>query len=70
MVAIPDHRSLVLTVDVLREWLSAETTPERAQEIAHDAALPEKDFSWHPVKTKVGNIHNQGPNLKEEIKAK
>lgn len=67
MVDIHDRRPLVLTADAVREWLSAETTPERAQEIAHDAALSGKDFSWHPVTTKVGNIHNQGESLIEKI---
>lgn len=67
MVDIHDRRPLVLTADAVREWLSAETTPERAQEIAQDAALPGKDFSLHPVTTKVGNIHNQGESLIEKI---
>ena len=67
MVDIHDRRPLVLTADAVREWLSADTTPERAQEIAHDAALPEKDFTWHPVSRKVGNIHNQGSELVEKI---
>jgi len=67
MVDIHDRRPLVLTADAVREWLSADTTPERAQEIAHDAALPEKDFIWHPISRKVGNIHNQGSELVEEI---
>ncbi|MGK3116295.1 SOS response-associated peptidase family protein [Candidatus Pantoea formicae] len=68
MVDIHDRRPLALTADAVREWLSEETSPERAQEIAHDAALPEKDFAWHPVTTKVGNIHIQGATLIEEIK--
>lgn len=67
MVDIHDRRPLVLTADAVREWLSEETTPERAQEIANDAAVPEKDFTWHPVSKKVGNIHNQGDELVEEI---
>jgi len=67
MVDIHDRRPLVLTADAVREWLSEETTPERAQEIANDAAVPEKDFAWHPVSNKVGNIHNQGRELVEEI---
>jgi len=67
MVDIHDRRPLVLTADAVREWLSVETSPERAQEIAHDASVPEKDFSWHPVTKKVGNIHNQGSDLVDEI---
>ena len=68
MVDIHDRRPLVLSADAVREWLSAETTSERAQEIAHEAALPEKEFTWHPVTAKVGNIHNQGEALIKEIK--
>jgi len=67
MVDIHDRRPLVLTADAVLEWLSVETSPERAQEIAHDASVPEKDFSWHPVTKKVGNIHNQGSDLVDEI---
>jgi len=67
MVDIHDRRPLVLTADAVREWLSVETSPKRAQEIAHDASVPEKDFSWHPVTKKVGNIHNQGSELMDEI---
>lgn len=68
MVDVHDRRPLVLSADAVREWLSEETTPERAQEIAHDAAVPEKAFTWHPVTTKVGNIHNQGATLIDELR--
>ena len=63
MVDIHDRRPLVLTADAVREWLSNDTSPARAAEIAHDSALPESAFTWHPVTTKVGNVHNQGPEL-------
>lgn len=65
MVDIHDRRPLVIAADAVREWLSADTTPQRAEEIARDAAIPEKDFTWHPVSAKVGNIHNQGSELIE-----
>jgi putative SOS response-associated peptidase YedK len=63
MVDIHDRRPLVITLDAVREWLSEGTTPQRAEEIAQAAAVPEKDFTWHPVNTKVGNIYNQGKDL-------
>ncbi|HAU5565715.1 TPA: SOS response-associated peptidase [Serratia fonticola] len=63
MVDIHDRRPLVLRADAVREWLSQDTSPARAAEIAHDSALPETDFTWHPVATKVGNVHNQGPDI-------
>ncbi|MFL6616577.1 MAG: SOS response-associated peptidase family protein [Pantoea agglomerans] len=65
MVDIHDRRPLVITHDAVREWLSDETSPARAEEIARDATVPEKAFTWHPVSKKVGNIHNQGHELIE-----
>lgn len=67
MVDIHDRRPLVIAADAVREWLSADTTPQRAEEIARDAAIPEKDFTWHPISAKVGNIHNQGSELIEPV---
>lgn len=65
MVDIHDRRPLVIAPDAVREWLSAGTSPERAEEIAHEAALPEKAFTWHLVCKNVGNINNQGRELVE-----
>lgn len=67
MVDIHDRRPLVIAADAVREWLSADTTPQRAEEIARDAAIPEKDFTWHPISAKVGNIHNQGSELIDPV---
>ena len=67
MVDIHDRRPLVLSADAVAEWLSEETSPKRAEEIAKDAALPESEFSWHPVSVKVGSVRNQGSELTEEI---
>ncbi|MDT8849357.1 SOS response-associated peptidase family protein [Pantoea dispersa] len=69
MVDIHDRRPLVLTADAVREWLSHDTSPARAADIARDSALPESAFTWHPVATKVGNIHNQGAELIRETDA-
>ncbi|KNC07627.1 hypothetical protein AC790_18945 [Pantoea sp. RIT-PI-b] len=67
MVDIHDRRPLVLKASAVREWLSGDTTPERAEEIAHDAALPESTFKWHPVSTKVNMPRHQGEELIEKI---
>mgnify|MGYP004709158275 FL=1 len=67
MVDIHDRRPLVLNASAVREWLSEDTSPERAEEIAKEAALPESDFSWHPVSSKVGSPKNQGKSLIEKI---
>ncbi|HBH6890055.1 TPA: SOS response-associated peptidase family protein [Serratia marcescens] len=67
MVDIHDRRPLVIAPDAVREWLRADTSPERAEEIAKEAVLPEQAFTWHPVSKKVGNIHNQGRELVEPV---
>ncbi len=67
MVDIHDRRPLVLTADVISEWLDSNTSARRAEEIAHDAALPEKAFTWHPVDKAVGSIKNQDANLINKI---
>lgn len=67
MVDIHDRRPLVLEASSVREWLSEDTTPERAEQIAWKAALPESDFKWHPVTDKVGSPKNQGAELIEKV---
>lgn len=54
MVDIHDRRPLLISPDAVGELLSAGTFPERAGEIAHDAALPEKAFTWHPICKRLG----------------
>ena len=48
MVDIHDHRSLVLKASAVRKSLSENNSPERAEEIAEEAALPESDFDGLP----------------------
>ncbi|MGX9275963.1 SOS response-associated peptidase family protein [Pantoea ananatis] len=63
MIDIHDRMTVVLPSEVLIEWLSEDTIPERADEIVHEAALPEDDFKWHKVSKAVGEIYNQGAEL-------
>lgn len=67
MVDIHDRRPLVLKASAVAEWLSEDTSPERAEEIAKKVALPESDFRWHPVSCKVGSPKNQGADLIKDI---
>lgn len=67
MVDIHDRRPLVLTAEAALAWMSEETSSARATEIAHDGAVQEKEFIWHPVTSKVGSIKNQGKELIEKI---
>lgn len=67
MVDFHDRRPLVLTAGAVREWLSEDTSPERAEEIAQDNALPESAFRWHPVSTRVNSPRHQGKEIIEEV---
>jgi len=67
MVDIHDRRPLVLKADAVREWLSEDTSPKRAEEIAQDNALPESAFRWHPVSTRVNSPRHQGKEIIEEV---
>ncbi|MGB3254277.1 SOS response-associated peptidase family protein [Buttiauxella gaviniae] len=63
LVDIHDRRPLVFTPKAALEWLNPETTGAQASELAHDAAVPPGEFSWHTVTRAVGNVKNQGPEL-------
>jgi putative SOS response-associated peptidase YedK len=63
MVDRHDRRPLVLKASAVIEWLSEHTSLERAEEIAKEATLPESDFRWHPVSSKVGSPKNQCEEL-------
>jgi len=67
MVDIHDRRPLVLEAGDVREWLSEDTSPGRAEEIAKEATVPESYFRWHPVSSKVGSPKNQGEELIAEV---
>lgn len=67
MVDIHDRRPLVLTAAAALEWMSSDTSAQRAEEIAHDGALKEDEFTWHPVKREVGNSRHQNETLIEKI---
>ena len=40
MVDIHERRPLAIAADAVREWLSADTTSQQAEEVAHEAAVP------------------------------
>lgn len=63
MVDIHDRSPLVLKASAVAEWLSEDTSPERAEEIAKEATLPKSDFRWHPVSNKVVSPKNQCEEL-------
>ncbi|WP_413724629.1 SOS response-associated peptidase family protein [Sodalis sp. RH16] len=67
LVDIHDRRPLVMTRSASLEWMSPETTPERAEELAHDSAISADEFAFHPVGRSVGNIHNDNPEIIKRI---
>ncbi|WP_413728720.1 SOS response-associated peptidase family protein [Sodalis sp. RH19] len=67
LVDIHDRRPLVMTREASLEWLSPDTTPERAEELAKDFVIPADEFTFHPVGKAVGNIHNDNAGIIERI---
>lgn len=63
LLDIHDRRPVVLPPDAAREWMDPDTTPERAEELAKQAATPPDNFAWHPVGKSVGNIRNDNAEL-------
>jgi putative SOS response-associated peptidase YedK len=63
LVDIHDRRPLVYTPEAALEWMSLGTTGAQASELAHSAAVPAKEFTWHAVTRAVGNVKNQGHEL-------
>ena len=67
LVDIHDRRPLVMTQEASLEWISPDTTPERAEELAHDYAIGADEFAFYPVGRAVGNIHNDNESLIKNI---
>lgn len=67
LVDVHDRKPLVLPPDFARTWLNPDTSPEEAQHIAEQLALPAEAFEWYLVDKAVGNVRNQGPQLIEPI---
>ncbi|WP_414154019.1 SOS response-associated peptidase family protein [Pseudomonas sp. BNK-43-a] len=63
LVDIHDRKPLVLSPEVAREWLSPDTSMERAEEIVRTGCRAAGDFKWHAVRKDVGSVRNQGPEL-------
>ena len=63
MVDIHDRRPVVLAPEHAREWVSAQTTPDRLREIAMEHCRPVEEFHWYPVAKDVGNVRNRGAHL-------
>jgi putative SOS response-associated peptidase YedK len=67
MLDIHDRRPVVLPPDLAREWIEPGISPERAEEIVSNLALPVQAFEWHAVDRAVGNVRNEGAHLIEQI---
>ena len=63
LIDIHDRRPLVFTPEAALEWMSQETTGTQDSELAHDAAVPADEFTWHAVTRAVGNVKNQSAEL-------
>ncbi len=67
MVDIHDRRSVVLGVDLAREWLDPATPKERAEQILMQQGEPSETFEWFKVDRALGNVQNEGPELIRKI---
>jgi putative SOS response-associated peptidase YedK len=67
MLDIHDRRPVVLPPDLAREWIEPGISPERAEELVSNLALPVQAFEWHAVDRAVGNVRNEGAHLIEQI---
>lgn len=63
LVDIHDRRPLVFTPSAALTWMDPGTTGAQASELAHDAAVPAEEFTWHAVTKAVGNVKNQSKDL-------
>lgn len=67
LLDIHDRRPLIMTRKASLEWLSPETTPERAEQLARSDAISAGEFMFHPVGKAVGNIHNDNESIIKRI---
>lgn len=63
MLDIHDRRPVVLEADMARQWVDPNLSPERAETIVRDHALPVDAFEWFEVDPAVGNVRNEGAHL-------
>lgn len=67
LIDVHDRKPLALPPDFARTWINPDTSPEEAQHVAENLALPADAFEWFPVGKAVGSVKNQGPQLIEPI---
>lgn len=67
LVDIHDRRPLVMTREASLEWMSPDTPPERAEELARNCAISADDFAFHPIGKAVGNMHNDNAGIIKRI---
>lgn len=67
MVDIHDRRPVVLTPDLVQEWLDPATPKDRAEQMVLHQGEPAESFEWFKVDTAVGNVRNKGPEQIEPV---
>jgi putative SOS response-associated peptidase YedK len=70
MVDIHDRRPIVFGPEAAREWLDADLSAARAEQLMHEAGRKVADFEWFAVSKAVGKVANHGPELIEPIDVK
>ena len=67
MVDIHDRRPIVFGPEAAREWLEADLSASRAEQLMHEAGRKVADFEWFAVSKAVGKVANHGPELIEPV---
>lgn len=66
MIDVHDRRPVALPPDLALQWLDPEFPTAQSVALLADG-LPEKAFSWHPVRQEVGNSTYQLPDAIKPI---
>ncbi|WP_429500939.1 SOS response-associated peptidase family protein (plasmid) [Robbsia andropogonis] len=60
---VHDRRPVALTAHDADDWLSHDTSIERAVEIARSCSRPVEQFEWYPVSRELNDARHDGPAL-------
>lgn len=63
MAGIHDRSPLVLSAELVREWIDPDTSEDRLAQIIQECLAQPDIFKWHPVSNAVTNVKHDGQDL-------
>ncbi|EMH77931.1 hypothetical protein EHI8A_034350 [Entamoeba histolytica HM-1:IMSS-B] len=63
MADIHDRSPLILSAELVREWMDPDTSEERLVEIIQECLAQPDVFKWHPVSNVVNSVKHDGQDL-------